>query len=244
MKAKTILMVAVLAAAGLAQAETVGVSSNTGNIAVGGVSGGVNGHEGNAGDPGIRVVNAGNYAKVVSFPGLTRMATSDSNGVYVVNTSNMPGSHSALGNFNFAKVDSDAAKVYFGEWSNAAGDTASHTVYYAGDNKTTDMPNSGTATYEIAGLNNYNGDNQSFGSFTADFGAKTYDAELYGDNIITMTGNIDTANAAFSGTAQANSQYNGVSQGNFFGANAAAVAGVATFDGRPDLDTAFGGAKQ
>lgn len=49
----------------------------------------------------------------------------------------MPPSHSVLGNFNFGQVGTQ--EVYFGEWWKA-GDTpasASHTVYYAGDNTNT-----------------------------------------------------------------------------------------------------------
>ncbi len=65
----------------------------------------------------------------------------------------MPPSHSAIGNFNFGQVGTQ--EVYFGEWWKA-GDTpasASHTVYYAGDNTNTTVPTAGTATYTVAGIN-------------------------------------------------------------------------------------------
>lgn len=248
---KQVLSIAVLSALAVsAQAATIGYSSNTANVVTGAATGSVldpngNGHEAPAGVPGMSIRAASfPYNMSLAFSALQGLAPADANNVHAVDVSKMPPSHAALGNFNFAKVDTAAANVYFGEWSNAAGDTASHTVYYAGDNKTTNMPTTGVAIYNLKGVNNYDGNNLMAGKFVANFGTNTYSGNVRNsDYRVTMSGAIDTANAAFSGTAKAGSVV-GVSQGNFFGANAAAVAGVATFKDRPDLDTAFGGAKR
>ena len=44
-------------------------------------------------------------------------------------------------------------------------------------------------------------------------------------------------------TATANGSVAGTTQGQFFGANAATLAGIATFAGNSQYDTAFGGSK-
>src|SRR3989475_8774276 len=58
---------------------------------------------------------------------------------------------------------------------------------------------------------------------------------------INVNANISSANASFAGTATANGSVAGTTQGQFFGANAATLAGIATFSGNSQYDTAFGG---
>jgi len=59
---------------------------------------------------------------------------------------------------------------------------------------------------------------------------------------IAINASINSADASFSGAAVANSSAVGTSEGHFYGADAAALAGIAKFANR-DYDTAFGGAK-
>ncbi|MNI33706.1 hypothetical protein D3C73_876660 [compost metagenome] len=58
-----------------------------------------------------------------------------------------------------------------------------------------------------------------------------------------VAASINSANASFAGSATANGTVAGTSQGQFFGANAATLAGIATFAGNSQYDTAFGGSK-
>ncbi|VXA54390.1 conserved hypothetical protein; putative signal peptide [Acinetobacter proteolyticus] len=162
----------------------------------------------------------------------------------------MPPSHSALGNFNFGQVGTQ--EVYFGEWWKA-GDTAasaSHTVYYAGDNTNTTVPTAGTATYTVAGING-SATNLLSGNLTANFGAGTLQGSLTGTGTavssLSLNGvTFNPGTAAFSGGASANGtaglNNSGIVQGHFFGANAAALAGIAEFNNAA-YNTAFGGAK-
>lgn len=162
----------------------------------------------------------------------------------------MPPSHSALGNFNFGQVGTQ--EVYFGEWWKA-GDTAasaSHTVYYAGDNSNTTVPTAGTATYTVAGING-SATNLLTGNFTANFGTGTLDGSLNGTGTavsnLTLNGvTFNPGTAEFAGAASANGtaglNNTGIVQGHFFGANAAALAGIAEFN-NASYNTAFGGAK-
>ncbi|RZF54590.1 hypothetical protein EXE30_05030 [Acinetobacter halotolerans] len=162
----------------------------------------------------------------------------------------MPPSHSALGNFNFGQVGTQ--EVYFGEWWKA-GDTAasaSHTVYYAGDNSNTTVPTAGTATYTVAGING-SATNLLTGNFTANFGTGTLEGSLTGTGTavsnLTLNGvTFNPGTAEFAGAASANGtaglNNTGIVQGHFFGANAAALAGIAEFN-NASYNTAFGGAK-
>ncbi|EPG6344930.1 Slam-dependent surface lipoprotein, partial [Acinetobacter baumannii] len=143
-------------------------------------------------------------------------------------------------------------EVYFGEWWKA-GDTpasASHTVYYAGDNTNTTVPTAGTATYTVAGING-SGSNLLSGTFTANYGAGTLEGTLTGTGTAVSSLSLDgvafnPGTAAFAGLATANGtagiDNSGVVQGQFFGANASALAGIAQFD-NVSYNTAFGGAK-
>ena len=60
---------------------------------------------------------------------------------------------------------------------------------------------------------------------------------------VAVAATINSANASFAGSATANGTVAGTSQGQFFGANAATLAGIATFAGNSQYDTAFGGSK-
>ncbi|MES8909263.1 transferrin-binding protein-like solute binding protein, partial [Cutibacterium acnes] len=80
--------------------------------------------------------------------------------------------------------------------------------------------------------------------FTADFGAQKLTGNLANSSLsVTVNANIATSSAAFNGTALANGATRGVAKGHFFGADAASLAGIATFANR-QLDTAFGGTKK
>lgn len=110
------------------------------------------------------------------------------------------------------------------------------------------MPTSGSATYNITGINHFSGSNKLSGTFTADFAQQTLTGDIANASLsINVDSTIDAASASFNGTATANQAgvtTQGISQGHFFGADAATLAGIATFAGNSDLDTAFGGAKE
>lgn len=262
MKVSQLIIALVACSAVFSHAAIEGASSNEGNIKVGGA---VNAsHPGGAAAVSIQAASAP-YNAFTGFSSLKGLAqafaaqgTSNSNvtvGTKTFNISHipvsaMPASHSALGNFNFGQVGTQ--EVYFGEWWKA-GDTpasASHTVYYAGDNTNTTVPTSGTATYTVAGING-SATNLLSGTFTANFGAGTLEGSLAGTGtaVSSLTLNSVTFNpgtAEFGGAASANGtagvNNSGVVQGHFFGANAAALAGIAQFD-NVSYNTAFGGAK-
>lgn len=177
----------------------------------------------------------------------------DNNHVYVARMYNMPAflawfhmmpDHRDLGRMSFKQVgDMD---VWFGDWEDVprGGGTASnYSVYYSGSNPTTNMPTTGTATYSVKGINNYVAHNSTLltGTLTADFGNN----DLTGT--ISKTGLSITIDAAisgnsFSGTATSGSA-NGQAKGAFYGNNASALAGIATFGTNDTKNTAFGGTK-
>lgn len=245
-----------------AHAGIDGASSNETNIKIGAATNAS--HPGGVAAISIQAAPAP-YNGFTSFSSLKGLAqafaaqgTSNSNvtvGTKTFNISHipvsaMPPSHSALGNFNFGQVGTQ--EVYFGEWWKA-GDTAasaSHTVYYAGDNTNTTVPTSGTATYTVAGING-SATNLLSGTLTANFGAGTLEGSLAGTG--TAVSNLslngvafNPGTAEFGGAATANGtagvNNSGVVQGHFFGANAAALAGIAEFNNAA-YNTAFGGAK-
>ncbi len=96
----------------------------------------------------------------------------------------------------------------------------------------------------MAGLNRFNGSNLLSGTFAANFGTGKLTGGLTGGGqTLAISANINSADASFAGTAVANGSVTGNSQGQFFGANAATLAGIATFAGNSQYDTAFGGSK-
>ncbi|MEN5372687.1 Slam-dependent surface lipoprotein [Stenotrophomonas hibiscicola] len=241
---------AALALAGTAQAaDIVGAASPATDaqlyVKVGASE--VNGGPHSAGKAGIGVGTVSN-AKPVDFQGLAAYSASTTvNGVTVrtlaMPITGTPGSHSGMGHFNFVKVGS--GDVWFGEWSKdgAAGGFNNRQVYFVGDRAGTTLP-AGVATYSVAGLNKFNGSNLLSGTFRANFGNGTLLGGLSGGGLsINVNATINSANASFAGTATANGSVAGSTQGQFFGANAATLAGIATFSGNSQYDTAFGGSK-
>lgn len=243
--------VALIAWSGVAQAQIVGASSDTSKVVVGTST--INGGPHVAGRPGIAVPSTG-LGNLVDFQGLQASLGTDANGVTTINSpTGVPTDHSSLGVFHFAKVGS--ANLYFGEWSQtgnvAAGD---HTVYYVGDTAGTTVPTSGSATYSVKGISDYANKGALTGTFTANFGSGT-SGTLTGSISNASSGyavNIGTATIAgvnFAGTGGTATQSGttvasgGLVSGRFFGASAAALAGLVRFTGNRQYDTAFGGTK-
>ena len=241
---KTVQKLSILALAlglsGMAHATESG-QSYFGDITVGGTTSTSPDHPGTVGAPGVGVT-AFYGGAMVSFSGLTSMVSADGNGIYTITPAMMPPSHAALGYFDFAKVSGE--EVYFGEWSqNGTTNDPTRVVYYSGDDTGTTMPTTGTAAYTVKGINNYNGSNLLTGTLNANFGTGNLSGTMSRTGLsIAINASINSADASFSGYAVANSSAIGTSEGHFYGADAAALAGIAKFANR-DYDTAFGGAK-
>ncbi|WP_407351536.1 Slam-dependent surface lipoprotein [Luteimonas sp. R10] len=156
-----------------------------------------------------------------------------------------PPSHSGLGYFNFIQVA--ASDVYIGEWSSngSAGGFSHRQVYYVGNDAGTTVPTSGTASYSVAGVNQFTGSNLLSGTFNVNFGAGTLSGNLSRTGLnIAVGATFAPGSALFSGAANANSgAAAGTVQGRFFGANAASLAGIANFGAGSQYNTAFGGTK-
>lgn len=185
------------------------------------------------------------YQSGISYKHLDRHAASvDRNGVKTVAAKNAyTGEH--LGKFTFNTIKSGGATVQYGEWTGKEFVKGSNrSVYYSGDARTKDMPVAGTATYAVKGVNNYAGNNLMTGSLKADFGARTLAGSLKNSAVnMNINSYIDTKDAEFEGYATANGHVGKV-DGNFFGAGASSLAGVAKFKTNASLNTAFGGVKQ
>lgn len=228
--------------AGAAQAAVVGDQSDNTYVEAGVST--VNGGPHVAGRPGIGVYTMGTSQKV-DFQGLQLFAAPDVNGVSNLVSPITPPTHSGMGVFHFAKIAGQ--NVYFGEWSQSAPTDGTHTVYYAGDNTGTTVPTSGVATYAVAGLNQYNGANKLNGTLTANFGAGQLSGSLSNGSLTVNIGTAAISGTGFSGSGASASVGGGTVasggvSGQFFGANAAALAGITRFDDRL-YDTAFGGTK-
>ena len=179
-----------------------------------------------------------------------------------VSNSDLPGQQ---GFFYFSKVS--GADVYFGEWSqNGNASHATHTVYYWGKSSRTTVPTSGFATYSVKGLNDYYNKGVLSGTLNARFigtggilrgtlennpGNQFVNNHNDARNAKKHTLDIGTARingVNFSGT-DAMAAYGshvvtgGQVSGRFFGVNAKALAGMVTFSGNKQFNTAFGGAK-
>ena len=208
--------------------------------------------------PGIAAASI-DIKKPVDFATLevyARYARSYSNGVSTLRYGpGMPSSHANMGVFNFAKVS--GADVYFGEWSEKGEfKDGTHTVYYAGDDKDTTVPTSGRATYAVKGISNYGSKGLLSGTFFASFsgsggslGGSLSNGKSGADRYSLDIGQVDILGTLLSGNG-AKFTYgnepavtNGVVRGRFFGANAKALAGIATFKDNRQFNTAFGGAK-
>jgi len=156
---------------------------------------------------------------------------------YQLNTS--PTTNGGRGNFDFVRVAQ--RDVWFGTWSDGSAG-GNYQAYYVGDRAgTTLLPAGQTATYTVAGLNN---SNVLTGTLTATFGGDgALTGTLSGGNIteLFIDANINS-DGSFSGDAAADG-VDGSTNGHFFGADAASLAGIAEFASDASLNTAFGGTK-
>ena len=220
-----------------------------------------------AGISGVGISSYAGGAKV-DFQGLTpssaATALTPSMTVYRLHDPITPGTpgnpndpaHFGLGSFSFVKVGS--GDVWFGEWS-TNGNTGSPTyqnrqVYYVGD-KTGYTAATGTAVgYTLTGLHQYGANTHLTGSLTANFSSRTFHGDLSigatqirlgssGSQIAFDTnGHFDAANAG-QWVIPGNVVFaTGAVKGDFFGAGAAAVAGIVDFD-NPAMKIAWGGTK-
>ncbi|EJL38458.1 hypothetical protein PMI01_00025 [Caulobacter sp. AP07] len=247
---KTLILapIAALALCGVAQAAIVGQSTDTTQLRVGTST--INAGPHTSGKPGVAVAGIG-LSSYVDFAGL-QASIPPVNGVTTINSpSSAPGSHNGMGVFNFAKVSN--ADLYFGEWSDTANVAdGTHTVYYVGDNTGTTVPTTGSATYAVKGISGYAANGPLTGTFTANFGASTLSGSIasastgYTVNIgsVGISGaNIASTTSNATATQSTTLASGGSVSGQFFGANAAALAGLVTFGGNSQYDTAFGGTK-
>lgn len=183
--------------------------------------------------------------KTVDFDGLAGniFSSKERDSVHTSGSKHFSSSH-----YNFVQVANQ--DIWFGEWYQGKQDQDfnNRTVYYIGNYAGTTVPTSGTASYNITGINKFSGANKLTGSIDADFGAQTLNGSMSNAALtVKVSSNIDAATASFSGSAQAiqaGVTTQGASQGHFFGANAASLAGIATFSDNSELDTAFGGEKK
>lgn len=243
--------------AGAAHAQVVGGTSDPAKVKIS--SSTVNGGPHSAGKVGFNVPNLA-PGQFVDFQGLKTIIGTDANGVTTfVNTTGTTTDHSQYGQFDFAKVGSH--DIYFGEWKQTASVTAGdHTVYYGGTGASTSVPTTGSATYAVKGISDYQGKGILTGTFTANFasgssgtltGNLANSGSTYGVNIGTANIKADgtfigsgATATGFGGTPLASS---GSVNGRFFGSNVNALAGTVKFGpgntAVRQYDTAFGGTK-
>lgn len=194
-------------------------------------------YEGGGPGLGYRFVTEG---ITISLPELKEQATKAANGVYIIDKAE--DYHGSIGRFNFSQVAD--AEIYYGDWSQT-GDVmdSKHTAFYSGKEIGNDIPTEGQASYTISGVNQYESSSKIPGTFLVDFGQKTYEGILDGQLAnIKFSGEIGEG-GKFSGVALANEQAEGISAGQLFGQDAALVAGMTSFAGNHQYDTAFGGVK-
>jgi C-lobe and N-lobe beta barrels of Tf-binding protein B len=246
LKAAVAALLASAALAGTAQAQVTGASNNT-QVTIGAST--VNGGPHASGRVGIHVP-ALQASQSIDFQGLQTSIGTDANGVSTyVNTTSATTDHSKYGRFDFAKVSTH--DVYFGEWSQTGSATAGdHTVYYGGTGASSALPSSGTATYSMKGISDYQNNGILTGTFTADFGNQEVTGSIQSASGYKLDiGSADIIGTTISGNGAVASQgtttlaSNGAVSGQFFGTNGSALAGIATFSGARQYDTAFGGTK-
>ena len=150
----------------------------------------------------------------------------------------------------------DGSPVYFGEWAPkgpnySAPDnadlnmgSAERTVWYVGENPTTSMPTLVNAQYNVVGINQHNPENPSVyqGVLAANYGSGGgyLDGSITRGSDVVDFGTSDTAithTGAFSNAALTIS-------GQFYGAQAEALAGIYTGGATAQDHVAFGGARQ
>lgn len=258
MKFSMIAVLFAICAASPAHADVAGASSDISKVQVGPTAAPPSGHPGAEGLPGIGVHSSVTPFRLISLAGLKAIAQNTDN--YNKNTKVahitpgiMPSGHQGFGHFNIGDRSKGSSSVYFGEWSqNGAMTGATRSVFYAGKNRTTAMPSTGTASYSVRGLNNYNptSPNLLTGTFTANFGTKKLTGSIANPALtVDVNATIAPSNASFGGVATATpaggTAVNGGMQGNFFGSQAGLLAGIATFgENNRALNTAFGGKKK
>lgn len=161
-----------------------------------------------------------------------------------------------FGGLVIAKVPGmgEGNNVFFGEWAPRAGNPPQNstdlnmgdsrrTVWYVGDNPTTNMPNLVNAQYNVLGVNKHTPGQNDFytGVLTANYGtgsgSLTGTLSRPGDNI-----NFASTNIRSNGTFD-NGKANEHISGRFYGSGAEALAGIVDRAG-VDKDVAFGGRKQ
>lgn len=171
-------------------------------------------------------------------------AGSDKNGVKTIHAHDQKHGR-YMGKFAFNTIKSGGSEVYYGEWNgNEYVKGKNRGVFYSGDKRATNMPMSGTATYNVKGINNYNGNNQLHGQLHADFGKRTLTGSMKNSAVkMDIYSHIKPHKASFKGHAVANGHY-GKTEGHFFGNGASSLAGVTKFKTNHNLDTAFGGTKK
>jgi hypothetical protein len=238
--------------AGVAHAQVVGGSSDTGQVTI--ASSTVVGGPHTSGKVGIHVPNlsAGQY---VDFQGLQTASPPIGGVTSIDQITGTVTDHSKYGRFDFAKVS--GYDVYFGEWKQTASVTAGdHTVYYGGTGASTSVPSSGSASYTVKGISDYQGKGLLSGTFNASFtgsgglltGSLANAGGTYGVNIgtaaISSSGGISGNNASATGSGGTPLASSGAVSGRFFGSNVNALAGTVAFSGAArQYSTAFGGTK-
>ncbi|WP_131667685.1 Slam-dependent surface lipoprotein [Psychrobacter pygoscelis] len=231
-----------------------GASSDNDNILIRNTDPVTGPHDTNGNEPGIQVTAAeGPFGQaLLSFETYQTLAGIDEvvSGykVSTLNTSEMPPSHSSLGNFDFAQVPNQ--DVYFGEWTaDRSNPSSTYTVYYGGKDKTTNLPSRGVAKYKVKGMNNYHTSRLMVGNLKANFRTNKIDGMLH-DGVFQVfidNNTINPSDASFSGNAKAYVvgrplDNRGNSEGHFFGNRGKSLAGIATFNNRL-LNTSFGGTR-
>ena len=241
------------AMAGAAQAQVVGGTSDSSKVTIAAST--VVGGPHTAGKVGIHVPNL-DPGEYVDFQGLQGVLGTDANGVttFTAVTGTVT-DHSQYGRFDFAKVSGH--DIYFGEWKQTASVTAGdHTVYYGGTGASTSVPSSGSASYTVKGISDYQGKGILNGTFNASFtgsggtltGSLANAGGTYGVNIGTAAISTGGTFAGTGGTATGSGgttlASGGLVSGRFFGSNVNALAGIVAFSGTArQYSTAFGGTK-
>ena len=141
--------------------------------------------------------------------------------------------------------------VFFGEWAPRAGNPPQNstdlnmadgkrTVWYVGDNPTTNMPNLVNAQYNVLGVNKHTPGQNDFytGTLTANYGGSK--GSLIG-NLTRGSDSIDFAGTNINSRGIFdNGKANEHISGRFYGSGAEALAGIVDRTG-VDRDIAFGG---
>lgn len=230
---------------GAAQAQLVGdTSKNTISV----------GPSPNFQRPGISVPATGTTSQFgeIDLPTLASFGSTDAAGVTVHGPGNPippPGSFVPLGTFHFAQVS--GTNVYFGEWSQSGSATdGTHATFYIGDQTGTTVPTTGSATYAVRGISDYANHGALTGTVQANFGSRVLTGTLSNGDYAVSLGTAAIAGSRIVGLS-ASASVGGVTvatggrvSGQFFGANAQAIAGLVAFYKGRQYDTAFGGTRQ